>query len=223
MIKMDNEKFYEQELSEVIENAADERGIARYLAKNPKLVLYTFNTGNNTHLVRHEFPLGNKFRADFCVVSGHSGGWEVHLIELEPVGLNLFLRSGEDSKALRKARHQIECWHKWIRENPHTFREQLADDAKNGKLHDPDFKPEDDEHYRNRLLDCDYSFRVEYHIVMGRRNSLKGDDKRRRSYYYDFNQCSISTYDRFLKTARNFDEDIRHRQEIELRYKQSHT
>lgn len=216
---MDDEKFYEQELREVIDSAScDERRIARYLAKNPKLVLYTFSTGNNTHLIRHEFPFGNKFRADFCVVSGHSGGWEVHLIELEPVGQKLFLKSGEDFQALRKARYQIECWHKWIKDNPHAFRNQLADDAKNGKLHDPDFAPEDDEYYRDWILDPDYSFRVDYHIVLGRRDSLKGDDKRRRSYYYDFNQCSIATYDRFLETAQNFDKDLRYRQELDRKY-----
>lgn len=218
---MDDEKFYEDELREVIDSASDERRIARYLAKNPKLVLYTFNTGNNTHLIRHEFPFGNKFRADFCVVSGHSGGWEVHLIELEPVGQRLFLRSGEDSQALRKARFQIESWHKWIKDNPQAFRVQLAEDARSGKLHDPDFDPEDGDHYRNRILDPDYSFKVDYHIVIGRRDSLKGDDKRRRSYYHDFNQCSIVTYDRFLKTARSFDDYLRYRKELERRCSQT--
>lgn len=216
---MDQEKFYENELRGVINSSSDERRIARYLAKNLKLVLHTFNTGNNTHLIRHEFPFGNKFKADFCVVSGHSGGWEVHLIELEPVGQRLFLKSGEDSLALRKARFQIECWHKWIRDNPQGFRNQLADDAKTGKLHDPDFDPEDNEYYRRMLLDPDYSFRVNYHIVLGRRDSLKGDDKRRRSSYYEFNKCSIVTYDRFIDTAQSFDLDFIYRQEFKNRFR----
>lgn len=198
--------YYSRAFADILNTSKGERKVAAFLKRAPAIVMKVFNTGNNTHLLVPEFRFGNRMRADFCVISGHSGGWEMHLVELEPVGAKFFLSDGTDSISLRKAKRQVADWHQYIQTHTRDFREELARCAISKNVY---YRSRYDrgsaEYYRGRLMDENYSFKCDYKIVMGRRSSIDGVDVQRRSYYHEFNRCDLVTYDRLLEAAIELD------------------
>ena len=191
-----------------LEASSGERRITAFLKRNAWLLVSAFSSDNNTFLVCPEFRFGNRFRADFVVLSGNSGEWNAHLIELEPVGDTFFISDGTDSKALRKAKKQVGDWNHYIKNHPDDFREELFRSSCERNV------------FRSRL---NYLFRYKnwteeerkraiyphYHIVIGRRAALSSEDKERRSWYYDYNRCQLITYDRFVNIASERDANQR--------------
>jgi len=192
------------QLKEVLDSSDGERRAHTFLKDHPGILMAAFDTGNNTRLISSEFRFGNQYRADFCILSGHSAGWEVHLIELEPVGAKFFLRDGTDSKILRKAKTQLEDWNHFIEMQEDEFRRQLAADILKRNLFYPEHNDLHD-YQEPQIRSRDYSFDIDFYIVLGRRRSLEGDDIRRRSYYHKFQRVNLVTYDRLLEKAAMLD------------------
>jgi hypothetical protein len=192
-----------------ISAAHGERAVHNFLKSAPVLLVEAFNTGNNTQLVAAEFKFGNRYRADFCVLSGTSASWDVHLIELEPVKAQIFTKDGSDSRTLNKAKAQLQDWSHYIATHPFEFREEIARDVLRRNL----FCRRDNgpltSWHEKELLSPQMGLYCQFHIVIGRRASLQGEDLRRRSFYYGMHNCRIATYDRFLELAEQHDHRLK--------------
>jgi len=191
--------------TKTLEASSGERAMLAFLKDAPVLLVEAFSTGSNAQLVSAEFRFGNRYRADFCVLSGTSVGWHVHLIELEATTSRVFTKDGSDSKALNRARSQLQDWSHYIKTHLSDFRDELARDIWRRNI----FQNRDNaplrHSYCNEILDQRMGLRCHFHIVIGRRSSLHGEDIRRRSYYQDMHQCDVVTYDRFLELAEQHD------------------
>ena len=152
----------------------------RFLKQNPLLVVRAFNTGNNSILVCPEFRFGNRLRADFVVLSGYSSGWEVHLVELEPVGTRIFLADGTDSKALHQAKKQVGDWDRYVSAHQQEFREELALAIVKRNVFRSRFNYICNQDTSD-ITDARFAFRASYFIVIGRRGSLSEDERARRT------------------------------------------
>src|SRR5206468_341533 len=56
------------------------------------------------------FKLGDEHEADFVVLHGFSGGWDIHFIELEPPNMSPFNSKGDFRPRLNHAAGQIRRW-----------------------------------------------------------------------------------------------------------------
>jgi hypothetical protein len=202
-------RYYLKATTRELNASLGERHFTHFLKRNPLLLVSAFNTGNNTILVCPEFRFGNRLRADFVVLSGDSGGWDVHLVELEPVGSRIFLADGTESRTLRQAKKQVADWNQYITAHQQDFREELAISI----VHHNVFRSRYNYIHRANggaeITDVRYGFHSYYYIVVGRRGSLCEEDVFRRSYYHEFNRCELVTYDRFLDEATRLDEGQR--------------
>lgn len=209
-------KYLAKAFQRILDNSRGERAATAFLKQNPLLLIRVFNAANNTQLVCPEFRFGNQYRADFCVLSAHSGGWEVGLIELEPVGDRFFLKDGTESKKLRDAKRQVADWSRYIQTHDQEFRDELTRSMTARNIYLPRI---------NRGLvsvlgevnDCSLSFRIRFYIVMGRRKQLSTTDVSRRSYYPTMNNCDLVTYDRILDDAIELDYSTRAVQQHRMR------
>lgn len=179
-----------------------------FLKQNPLLLIRVFNAANNTQLVCPEFRFGNQYRADFCVLSAHSGGWEVGLIELEPVGESFFLKDGTETKRLRKAKTQVADWSRYIQTHDQDFREEVSRSMTSRNIYLPRIN-KSLQSILGEFNDRHLSFRVRFYIVMGRRKQILDTDVSRRSYYHTMNNCDLVTYDRILDDAIELDRSTR--------------
>jgi Domain of unknown function (DUF4263) len=202
-------KPHKNAVLEALGQSNGERSIARYLKRNPYLVLSAFGEfGNHGNYLLAEFGLGKAFHADFVILQGYSGGWRVDLVELEPVIDPLFNKDRTPTKRLRIAQKQIADWRDYERSNGTSLRRQLADATKDGDLikrcsdlGDPCTMS------GQRLRDPDSFVDYRYHIVIGRRHLLSKDAQRLRCRSFRDDSIDIATYDRIVDVAAEFDSD----------------
>ncbi len=214
-------RYYRKATTRELTASTGERRFGHFLKRNPLLVVKAFNTGNHTILVCPEFRFGNRFRADFVVLSAHSGGCELHLLELKSVGARIFLDDGTESEPLRRARKQVLDWHRYIESHQHDFREELSRSVVDRNV----FHGRNNymkRHIEPKIRDLDFGIRLLYHIVIGRRASQSEDDIKRRSFYHKQTYFEIHTYDRFLDQAILLDEAQRDRERFKKEWKAKH-
>ena len=192
---------YYDDFKIALDKAKSEREIAEYLKHNLSLIRVLNEHSWNCVISKAEFNIGVQFRADFIVLSACSGYWNCVLIEMQSPKDRIFLKSGEASKGLREAQRQVQDWKMWIEDNEFTFRQQLAKLAEG--------KPAQCSNVavhslaEAELRDLNTTVRYTYKILIGRRETLKQIDNKRRSQFSDF---EIVTFDRLLDYAKKCDE-----------------
>jgi Shedu protein SduA, C-terminal len=115
-------------LEEILKKSGGERIAYQFLKKNPGIVLWSFHKiGGNSQYVLADFPIGIRYRADFVIPLEYSGGWEVYLVELEPVSDRVITKDGRPSKRLNSAISQVNDWAEYIEINQTQVKNDLAD------------------------------------------------------------------------------------------------
>lgn len=193
-------------LNRILSHSEGEREIVPFLKKNPSLLFWTYcTTGGHSNYILHEFPFGSRYKADFVILFSFSGGWEVHLIELERVRDKVFTRNRTPARALNDALKQIKDWQEYIRRNDNNFRMDLADWAKRR-----DILKESERKYALSsesgllLKDPETYVGYQYHIVIGRRVAID-HDIRNLMNRYRYDSIDIGTYDKFIDIAERMD------------------
>jgi len=197
-----------EELSRIIESTTGERGISRFLAEHPEIVRWAFCQvgGHSTYVVK-EFPFGSRYLADFVVPQSSSGHWEIHMIELEPPDDRVINKNGTPSHRFNKAISQIHDWASFIEENPYLFRKDLSDWCmKRDLLGSHIGKRPPCNFTGNYLRDPDTHIWFYYHIVIGRRDRITKEQRRKMNQFSrGSDHLRVCTYGRFLDIARNLD------------------
>jgi hypothetical protein len=184
-----------------------ERGAMRFLARHPEVLVWGFcRTGGHSIYVLKEFPLGSRYRADFVVAFSYSGTWELHFVELEPVGDRIMTRKGTPSARLNSAIAQLNEWRDHIDRNRFSVQEDasrwcMKRDLLNWHAHD--HAPCN--YTGDYLRDPETHIWFNYHIIIGRRAVATREVRRRMNQYCGSGDISIGTYDRFVDIASNHD------------------
>lgn len=199
-------KSHKQTVLEALGQSDGELVIAKYLKRNPILVLRAFGEfGNHSNYLLTEFRLGKSLRADFVLISGSSTGWEVNMIELEPVIDSLFNKDRTPTKRLRIAQKQIADWRDYERTDGASLRRQLADDTKRDLLKFNSDEGDPCTMSGQKLRDPESYVSYNYHIVIGCRADLSIQAQRLRSRRDD--RIKIATYDRIVDVATELDNE----------------
>jgi antiviral defense system Shedu protein SduA len=186
-------------LHEAVEKSAGERQVHRELELRPWVMNDLVAIGCKVGFVVSHFKLGDEYEADFVVLHGFSGGWEVHLIELEPPAESPFNARGDFSGRMNHAAGQIRRWKQFydrVDKRPY-FVAQLRDavvekdliwrdgreplDSASMLLTDP----------RSLLIMC-------YHVIMGRRQHFTPEWTARKAALVATDGFELITYDRVL-------------------------
>jgi len=197
----------EQELQFLLEESGGERAVSRFLGKHPELVRWAFcaTGGHSTYVIR-EFPFGSRHKADFVIPMSYSGAWDVHLIELEPPSDPVVNKDGTPSRRLNKAITQIHDWSNYIQRNPVSFRRDLSDWCIKKDLLGEWISERGPCNFTSDLLsDPDTYITFYYHIVIGRREHIDKEKRRRMNYNSSSLYVRLCTYGRFVDIARNLD------------------
>ncbi len=202
-----------KKLKALLDQAEGEREVHNFLKENPALVWGMFcNAGGHSDYVLSEFQLREKYRTDFVVMQSYSGAWDVHLIELEPVGSKLFRKTDEKpEKRFQGAIHQIEDWKRFIKTEEQTFKNCLADDtAMTSDLFEPEYNinSEPESMAGDILRNPKTCIWYNYHIIIGRSSELDNHKQYLKSSYENTNDIRVHTYDRLLRVAEAFDSKL---------------
>ncbi len=111
-------------LHKAVKGTRGERAVHRELKKRPWVLKDLVVTCCNLCFVISHFNLGDEHEADFVVLHGFSGGWDIHFIELEPPSLAPFNAKGDFSPRLNHAAGQIRRWKQF--EGRHDKRPYLV-------------------------------------------------------------------------------------------------
>lgn len=103
-------------LSQVIDDAADERPIQAHLEMNPGLFSPLLGGGHG-RWVRPRVRFSDRFEADFMIADADSVGIHWVYIELESPRAPRFLQNGELAEKTRRGIHQIHQWRDHVDRN----------------------------------------------------------------------------------------------------------
>jgi len=192
-------------LEAILNKSEGERAAYQFLKKNPVVVLWSFlRIGGHSQYVLAEFPIGIRYRADFVILYEYSGGWDVHLIELEPIHDPVITKNGRPSKRLNSAISQVNDWAEYIETNRLQVKQDLSDWCIRHDLlgwDSPVDNPDDTPDIKNP----DYYVKFYYHVIIGRRKAITKEKRRKMNQWQRTGVIAIGTYDRFLDVARNMD------------------
>ena len=123
--------------------------------------LYTF--GHHEAALFKEFPLGNRYKADYLLAGRASGGWQFVYVEFENPYGSVTLEDGNIGDVIRKGLNQIDEWKTFIESNYSIVKTEF-------------------ERYTNEPLPKEFtsfdSTRMHYVVVAGRRNDYLSDTAR---------------------------------------------
>src|SRR2546426_4364959 len=180
-----------------------ERDVHTALKTLPRVLWLAFSHGWHENVVLSEFRFGTEYRADFLLLSAHSGAWHATFIELKPPNARLYLKDGTESVPLRRALRQVKDWANWTQKNDGSFRQDLRRALEETAKKDRDIEKNPSNYSGNRLLDPRTVVFDHYVIVIGRRQELTARDQERRSTEsIHTHGLEIATYDRLLDLAR---------------------
>jgi hypothetical protein len=186
-------------LHQAVEHATGDRPVHRELARRPWVLKDLVVSCCNLCFVISHFKLGDEHEADFVVLHGFSGGWDIHFIELEPPTISPFNREGNFSPRLNHAAGQIRRW-KQFEDRPDKrpyLVSQLRDAVVRKDLlwHDGR-EPTDSQ--RCKLTDPESMLFMHYHVIMGRRGQLSFELMMRKAALARTDGFELITYDRVL-------------------------
>ncbi|MDT9180870.1 MAG: DUF4263 domain-containing protein [Limnospira sp. PMC 1240.20] len=150
---------------------------------------------------------GGKFIPDFVMAKGFSGGWNITFVELEAPNVPLFTNNGVMGRHLRTADRQINDWKRFVAQNQLQVLRDLSFAIRDGDLNYtiPGRGEEPRDSVGCKLYDPDCMIIWHYVIVIGRSSQMNPDDIFRKSHL-NHDSYEIMTYDRFLDSAKNCNE-----------------
>lgn len=157
-------------------------------------------SGSNLCFVVSHFELGNEAEIDFVVLHGFSGGWDIHLIELEPPSLPPFNKLGNYSPRLNHAAGQIRRWKVFQehRDKRPYLTAQLERAAKQRDLLWQDQRDPLDS--IGRLFSHPESILFfHYHIIIGQRSHLNSNHFNKKAAMKSTDGFELITYDRVIE------------------------
>lgn len=176
-----------------------ERAVHSHLKRFQRPLWVAFAHGWNAIMVAPEFRFGRRYRADFLVLSSHSGALHASMIEWEPPSSLLYTRRGSESRRLTGALRQVKDWNAWVDDYPEQFRREVADEIERTAKQDRRVPRYRHDSLRSDLLDGRTALLSHFAIVIGRRATLTAEDARRRGGESRWRRgVEIATYDRFL-------------------------
>ncbi len=196
-------------LTSVLANSGTERPVCAWLksGENRPLLISHGLGGFPCYVkgLRHEFPFGSEFRADFVRLCPSSGAWDIDFVELEPPGCALFTRQGVPAKRLNSAMAQIDNWRTFIEENRPSVLRDLSRFVQKKELvfRHRDHEPAND--VGQTLYDPKCWVRWDYYILIGRRKLLSDDELRMKAAFANHHNIEVLTYDRLLDAAKKLD------------------
>ena len=161
-----------RKLKVVIEEAADEKPIQKYLEQRPALLGQLLGGGHG----RWVFPrrkLGTEYEADFVLCERDSGGFHWKLVELENPNHRPLNGKGSRSGKLAVPLRQIDEWRAWLREHVAYARNQY------------------------KFTDIDAEFQGI--IVIGRRTMLEAKHRQRYRELSRDPLLTVMSYDRLVE------------------------
>jgi hypothetical protein len=177
----------------LLDKAPAEEVLQQFLTRHPAPIFALGSARKDVELALIAKPrVGQRYVADFCVVSIGQGGGMLHFIEIETADANLFTQRGTPARRLQQAFGQITDWSQWINANretavrdvmDHVSRLPLLDPAK--KLRPPSYRLVSDEFLRNtQWYFADMTgVDVDYVVVIGRWSSLSDRHRRRLQHF----------------------------------------
>jgi hypothetical protein len=201
-------KMLEPQFLHILETGKGERPVKRFLKKYAWVVAERFHKIAHATYVVSEFPFGSDYRADFVVLGGFSGGWEIHFIELEPPDSPLFTKSGVPAKRLNGAMHQVDSWRIFIDQNRQdVLRELSKHTMKHDLLRGPNTEEPTDS-IGWHLSNSKASLHWYYDIVIGRRADLDRDALVKKAAFGLNHHIEVMTYDRFFPVIQSIDKQL---------------
>jgi hypothetical protein len=186
-------------LHRAIRKSTGERSVHRELEKHPGVLKDLVVSCCNCCYVVSHFRLGDEYEADFVVLHGFSGGWDIHFIELEPPALAPFNRKGEFVSRLVHAAGQIRRWKEFAnRPDKAPYLTAQLRDAVMSKdlLWRRNEEPTD--HASLPITRPESMLLMHYHVVMGLRAQLTVDLMSRKAGLIKTDGFELITYDRVL-------------------------
>ena len=188
-----------------------ERAATKFLKEHPEVVVSKFcMTGGHSKYVLNEFPLGSRFRADFVVPFSYSGVWEVNFVELENTDDMVITKEGKPSQRLNSAISQINDWSDYIERNRVSVQKDLSDWCMKKDLlkwHQDEQPPSNDT--SDYLHDPEIYIDFKFHIIIGRRDNISKEKRRKMNQYSKNTIIKVGTYDCFIDIAKNYDRHYR--------------
>lgn len=128
------------------------------------------------------------------------------MVELEPPSDRVINKDGTPSQRFNKALSQVHDWAEYITQNPLSIRKDMSDwCVRHDLLGDYDGCGPPCNETGDYLSHPDTFIAYHYHLVIGRRESVKGEKRRKMNQYAPRSGIGICTYGRFLDIACNFD------------------
>lgn len=178
-----------------------EAAMQRFFESYPRPLHVIFNAGWNGYFAIPQLQFGADYRADFVVLSAHSGAWIATFIELESPQARLYLKDGTESRCLRTAIRQLKDWARWVE----TDRTRLVQALRRGirLANAKGFEIEENPVAMGAggLFDPETVILPEYGVVIGRSRELTKEENARRSLEHRGPLgIRIVTYDRVIET-----------------------
>lgn len=188
-------------LKRALNQTDGEREVQRVLKKYPELIYHTLCVPSAISYIIPELALADKYRADFVALTAFSGGWDVHMIELEPPSANLFNEDGTPAARLKKAVTQLDDWWLYTQKHRPLFAEGLREAAMRYGI-GPRGEPEEPLCNAGMKITDPMSFlNFRFQVVIGRRETLSPEEVERKSRFRENHRAELLTYDRFLDRA----------------------
>jgi hypothetical protein len=182
-----------------------ERGVAHWLKQNPLIISHSVGGEGFAKMVAAEFRFGADYRADFVALGRFSGGFSIHLIELEPPDAQLFTRSGKPAKRLNEAISQVDSWRTFIDRHRDSVLHELS---KHIRHHELIWSSNDCEPTNNcgwPLYHPRACLQWYYHVVIGRRRRQSEEELERKAFFLKHHGIHVMTYDRLVDAAKKLD------------------
>jgi hypothetical protein len=179
-----------------------------FLKNHPWVIAESFHKIANANYVVSEYPFGSDYRADFVVLGGYSGGWEIHFIELEPPDAPLFTKSGAIARRLNGAFQQVESWRIFIDQNRQDVLRELSKFAMKRDLLRGPRNNEPSDSVGRPLVHPKSSLHFYFDVVIGRRDNLTRDELVRKAAFGANYRIEVMTYDRFIPAIRKIDQHL---------------
>jgi hypothetical protein len=193
------------ELKALLDSGVGERPIVRWLKKDPENALILsrmFSTASFGNKIITEFNFGTHFKADFVLFAPFSGGFNIHLVEIEPPNEPLYTKKGTLGARLSQALKQVQDWKIFVDANRSSVINELDKVSKKNELIQGRPGSEILDNAGLPLYHPKAWLTWQYHIVIGRRAGLSDDDMRRKASSQDNLKVDIVTFDRLLDYAK---------------------
>jgi Shedu protein SduA, C-terminal len=186
----------------LLDTHTGERAALSYLGKHPWILYWTLCAASgHSRYVFPSFPIGPRYKADFAVLNSYSGAYELHFIELEPIGEKPFTRAGNPGRRLAGAIKQLDDWREYYESYPSVIRDTLVRWA---RKHDVSGYNKGERPFNGTaqdILDPDTPILDYYKVIVGRSARQDRRSANLAGRYPRAHSIEIISYDRLLGLA----------------------